>query len=66
MVVRQGILSAVGQGRIEEADALESLGPRHAEVGDLALLHAGTAESLHAEQDAFQAARLMRERTADK
>ena len=66
MVVRQGILEAFAQGRVEEADALEAFRPRHTEVGDLALVNAGFAQSLHAQQDAFQPGGLMRERSSDK
>ena len=65
MVVRQGIRKALAQIRVEEADALEAFGPRHAEVGHLALMDAGSAQALHAQQDAFQPAGLVRVRAAD-
>ena len=60
------LLETLAQVGIEETDAPEPFGPRHPEVTDLALVYAGTAKSLHAKKDAFQAARLMRERTSDK
>ena len=61
-----GYPEALAQSRVEEADALEAFGAGHPEVGYLALVDAGAAEALHAEEDAFQAAGLMGERPADE
>ena len=60
-----GLGEALGQIRVEEADAPQALGARHAEVGHLALVHAGAAEALHAQHDALEPAGLVRVRAAE-
>ena len=65
MVVRQGILKRSLSAGLKKRMLLRPSRPRHAEVGYLALVDAGSAESLHAQQDAFQPAGLVGEGPAD-
>ncbi len=59
-VVQQGLLRRSVSVGVEEADAPQALGPGHAEVGHLALMHARPAKALHAQEDAFQPAGFVR------
>ena len=49
---------------VEEPGAGNTLGPGHTAVGNLCLVNAGAAQSLHTEQDAFQAGRFVGVRAA--
>ena len=60
-----GFDQALAQDGIEEAGGLDALSAGHTAVGDLSLPLAGTAQTLHGQQNAFQSGRFMRIGTSD-